>query len=297
MYLTGCQILTRVEIIFTVILDENINDNCIILAYHMKRNNRIHTADATNENEVPMLFYYSVDPANLTFSESQLFYLILDSNQKILRTFFSEPNSEQISKYTQLLQRSKKVCDDPKVSGQFLSLWTTENPTDSTDSETTVKLNLFKKWYNFETDGRQKSPSVIYTPYLPFPKTRPQTGFCWLNSLTPSTAYSFPNISACPSRASTFRNTRISSRKFNPPAKRVQAARDGEDRSYAGCRKGGGIVDYWILFFIHSLYTDNSHCARLFLPSDFSRMIWKGFNKFLIHRFEIDVRILPLPLV
>jgi len=111
----------------------------------MKRNNRIHTADATNENEVPMLFYYSVDPANLTFSESQLFYLILDSNQKILRTFFSEPNSEQISKYTQLLQRSKKVCDDPKVSGQFLSLWTTENPTDSTDSETTVKLNLFKK--------------------------------------------------------------------------------------------------------------------------------------------------------
>lgn len=102
-------------------IHQNINDNCIILSYHMKRNSRIHT---DTQSDVPMQFYASSDATNLTYGASKPFYLILDTENKTLRTYFSAPNSDEIAKYSRLLRRSTKVCEDPEASEDYMSLWT-----------------------------------------------------------------------------------------------------------------------------------------------------------------------------
>lgn len=102
-------------------IHQNINDNCIILSYHMKRNKRIHTS---SDADVPLTFYPSDDKTNLTFDGSKMFYLILDTDKKTLRTFFSDPSQENVAKYTMLLRRSKRVCDNPASSEDFMRLWT-----------------------------------------------------------------------------------------------------------------------------------------------------------------------------
>lgn len=102
-------------------IHQNIEDDCIILSYHMKRNERIHS---NTEPEVPLNFYASADRTNLTYQGSKIFYLILDGEQKTLRTFFSDPNEDNIARYTMLLRRSKKVCENPNTSEDFMRLWT-----------------------------------------------------------------------------------------------------------------------------------------------------------------------------
>ena len=117
-------------------IHQNINDNCIILSYNMKRNKRIHT---DTQSDVSMEFYASADATNLTYSTSKPFYLILDTEDKTLRTFFSAPNSDDIAKYSRLLRRSTKVCQDPKASEDFMSLW---SEPESASNAGTVELNL-----------------------------------------------------------------------------------------------------------------------------------------------------------
>jgi len=102
-------------------IHQNIEDECIILSYHMKRNKRIHK---DSQEPVPMLFYPSQDPTNLTYSGAKPFYLILDTEKKVLRTYFSQPNGDDIERYSMLLRRGKKVCADPKKSEDYMSLWT-----------------------------------------------------------------------------------------------------------------------------------------------------------------------------
>jgi len=101
-------------------IHQNIEDKCIILSYHMKRNKRIHR---DTQEPVPMDFYNSQDGTNLTYSGGESFYLILDSSDKTLRTFFSNPNGEEIQKYSMLLRRGKKVCENPDNSEKYMSLW------------------------------------------------------------------------------------------------------------------------------------------------------------------------------
>ena len=115
-------------------IHQNIDDNCIILSYHMKRNKRIHK---NSEPEVPLNFYASDDNTNLTYEGSKKFYLILDGEQKTLRTFFSDPNEANIARYTRLLRRSKKVCENPNASEDFMSLWVKKE-----SAEPTVELSL-----------------------------------------------------------------------------------------------------------------------------------------------------------
>ncbi len=115
-------------------IHQNINDNCIILSYHMKRNNRIHS---DTEPNVPMLFYASSDGTNLTYSDAKPFYLILDTEKKTLRTYFSAPNNDEIARYSRLLRRSSKVCENPKAAEDYMSLWST-----STAEPAKVELNL-----------------------------------------------------------------------------------------------------------------------------------------------------------
>jgi hypothetical protein len=108
-------------------IHQNIQDNCIVLSYHMKRNKRIHEE---TQQPVPMAFYASADPTNLTYAAADAFYLILDSDQKTLRSYFSQPNDESIERYNMLLRRGKKVCEDPKNSEEYMRLWgkTTTTP-------------------------------------------------------------------------------------------------------------------------------------------------------------------------
>lgn len=118
-------------------IHQNINDNCIILSFNMKRNKRIHT---DTRSDVAMEFYASADATNLTYSASKPFYLILDTEDKTLRTFFSAPNSDEIARYSRLLRRSTKVCQDPKASEDYMSLWSSESKT--TSDAGTIELNL-----------------------------------------------------------------------------------------------------------------------------------------------------------
>jgi len=101
-------------------IHQNIDDQCIVLSYHMKRNKRIHK---DTQEPVPMLFYNSEDPNNLTYSAAKSFYLILDSENKTLRTYFSQPNGDDIERYSMLLRRGKKVCENPKNADDYMSLW------------------------------------------------------------------------------------------------------------------------------------------------------------------------------
>jgi len=102
-------------------IHQNIQDNCIILGYNMKRNARIHK---DTQEPVPMEFYKSSDDYNLTYQRADMFYLILDSGNKKLRTFFTTPNAEDIERYSMLLRRAKSVCDDPSNANEYMSLWT-----------------------------------------------------------------------------------------------------------------------------------------------------------------------------
>ena len=102
-------------------IHQNIEDDCIILGYNLKRNARIHK---DTQKDVPMMFYKSADNYNLTYQNADTFYLIIDSSNKRLRTFFTSPNADDIERYSMLLRRAKSVCSDPGTAEKYMSLWT-----------------------------------------------------------------------------------------------------------------------------------------------------------------------------
>ena len=71
-----------------------------------------------------MMFYKSADNYNLTYQNADTFYLIIDSSNKRLRTFFTSPNADDIERYSMLLRRAKSVCSDPGTAEKYMSLWT-----------------------------------------------------------------------------------------------------------------------------------------------------------------------------
>lgn len=111
---------------------QNVEDKCIVLSYHVKRNERIHE---DIQEPIPLVFYNSENKSNLTYSAADLFYVILDTKEKKVRTYFSQPNAERIEKYNMLLRRSKMVCEDPSSSEKFMSLW------DEQESEETSEVS------------------------------------------------------------------------------------------------------------------------------------------------------------
>lgn len=119
-------------------IHQNIEDNCIILGYNMKRNARIHK---DTQEPVPMEFYKSSDDYNLTYQKADMFYLILDSGNKKLRTFFTSPNADDIERYSMLLRRAKSVCDDPSTADEYMSLWTVK--TEEKESAPVVSVKGF----------------------------------------------------------------------------------------------------------------------------------------------------------
>ncbi len=106
-------------------LYQNIEDNCIVISYLAKRNMRVHTS---TQNPVPIAFYNSENPTNLTYEGSIPFYVILDGETKVVRAFFSEPDKEKIEAYSRMLRRAKKVCENPEKVGDYLNEWFDENP-------------------------------------------------------------------------------------------------------------------------------------------------------------------------
>lgn len=106
-------------------LYQNIEDNCIVISYYAKRNMRVHTS---TQNPVPMAYYASEDPTNLTYEGSIPFYVILDGETKVVRAFFSEPDADKIEAYTRMLRRAKKVCDNPEKVDAYMKEWFDENP-------------------------------------------------------------------------------------------------------------------------------------------------------------------------
>ena len=93
-------------------IHQNIEDDCIILGYNLKRNARIHK---DTQKPIPLVFYKSTDTYNLTYQNADTFYLIIDSSNKRLRTFFTSPNADDIERYSMLLRRAKSVCLDPTL--------------------------------------------------------------------------------------------------------------------------------------------------------------------------------------
>ena len=116
-------------------IHQNIQDDCIILAYNLKRNARIHK---DTQEPVPMEFYKSSDDYNLTYQKADTFYLILDSSDKKLRTFFTSPNKDDIERYSMLLRRAKSVCNNPSTAEEYMSLWAT----DSEEKEGAAEVSL-----------------------------------------------------------------------------------------------------------------------------------------------------------
>ena len=106
-------------------LYQNIEDNCVVISYYAKRNMRVHTS---TQNPVPMAYYASEDPTNLTYEGSIPFYVILDGETKVVRAFFSEPDADKIEAYTRMLRRAKKVCDNPEKVDAYMKEWFDENP-------------------------------------------------------------------------------------------------------------------------------------------------------------------------
>ncbi|MDG1253091.1 MAG: hypothetical protein P8N56_05365 [Schleiferiaceae bacterium] len=106
-------------------LYQNIEDNCIIVSYHSRRNMRVHSS---TQSPVPMAYYTSEDPTNLTYDGDIPFYIILDGETKVVRSFFSEPDREKVERYSRMLRRAKKVCENPDKVDSFLNDWFDGNP-------------------------------------------------------------------------------------------------------------------------------------------------------------------------
>ena len=85
-----------------------------------------------------MEFYKSSDDYNLTYQKADTFYLILDSSDKKLRTFFTSPNKDDIERYSMLLRRAKSVCNNPSTAEEYMSLWAT----DSEEKEGATEVSL-----------------------------------------------------------------------------------------------------------------------------------------------------------
>ena len=122
-------------------IHQNIQDNCIVLSYNLKRNARIHK---DTQQPVPMEFYKSSDDYNLTYQKADTFYLILDSSNKKLRTFFTSPNKQDIERYSMLLRRAKNVCNDPRIADDYMSLWAADSNPKGEATEVSVRGFLGK---------------------------------------------------------------------------------------------------------------------------------------------------------
>ena len=106
-------------------LYQNVEDNCIVISYFAKRNMRVHSS---TQNPVPLAFYESENPSNLTYEGSIPFYVILDGETKVVRAFFTETDKEKIESYSRMLRRAKKVCANPDLVDDYLNEWFDENP-------------------------------------------------------------------------------------------------------------------------------------------------------------------------
>jgi hypothetical protein len=113
-------------------IHQNIEDDCIILGYNLKRNARIHK---DTQKPIPLVFYKSTDTYNLTYQNADTFYLIIDSSNKRLRTFFTSPNADDIERYSMLLRRAKSVCLDPDTAKKYMSLWKANTQEKNEESE------------------------------------------------------------------------------------------------------------------------------------------------------------------
>ena len=123
-------------------IHQNIEDDCIILGYNLKRNARIHK---DTQKDVPMMFYKSADNYNLTYQNADTFYLIIDSSNKRLRTFFTSPNADDIERYSMLLRRAKSVCRDPGTAEKYMSLWIKKTEANNKVPESRITLPVSPK--------------------------------------------------------------------------------------------------------------------------------------------------------
>lgn len=89
----------------------NVDDNCIILKYKGKRQLRKHYSE--NEVPVPLTFYPSSSSKNVTYGDPFEMFVILDGEDKRVRSYFMNVNVSKSMEATNMLKRSKLICNNP----------------------------------------------------------------------------------------------------------------------------------------------------------------------------------------
>lgn len=100
----------------------NVEDNCIIIKYLGKRALRIHD-DKIKNVPPPLVYYQSSDTKKLTYGEYFELHVILDGNQKNLRSYFTTMDASKITQMDALMKRAKLVCSSPEKTKNFLQEW------------------------------------------------------------------------------------------------------------------------------------------------------------------------------
>jgi hypothetical protein len=100
----------------------NVEDNCIIIKYLGKRALRIHD-DKINNVPPPLVYYQSNETKKLTYGESFELHVILDGNQKNLRSYFTTTDASKITQMHALMKRAKLVCSSPEKTKNLLQEW------------------------------------------------------------------------------------------------------------------------------------------------------------------------------
>jgi len=138
----------------------NVEDNCVIIKFLGKRALRIHD-DKINNVPPPLVYYQSNDTKKLTYGEYFELHVILDGNQKNLRSYFTTTDASKIKQVDALMKRAKLVCSSPEKAKNFLHEWFGSKPKSFIGNQYKTEGSNDKNQISSGTGAFQERESVI----------------------------------------------------------------------------------------------------------------------------------------